>query len=58
MNHRDGIQVDKNGPILYNIPYQANAIITGPTPSPYSYDMFRDNFSPSFAALGAIRDDS
>ena len=44
----DGIQVDKNGPILYNILYHANAIITGPPSSPYPYVFFRDNFPPCF----------
>ena len=47
MNHRDGIQVDKNGRIGYNIAYQADQML-----------FVGDNFPPSFAALGAIGDHS
>ena len=32
MNHRDGIQVDKNGRIGYNIAYQADQMFTLPSP--------------------------
>ena len=53
---KDGIQVDKVRQIVYNIPQQADAMITGPISSPTSYGFFRDNFFPSFVALGAIRD--
>ena len=45
MNHRDGIQVDNYVRIGYNIAYQAEQML-----------FVGDNFSPSFAALGAIRD--
>ena len=31
---KDGIQVDKNGRIVYNIPPQASAMFRSPTPSP------------------------
>ena len=53
---QDGIEVDKNGRIVYNIPYRANAIIRSPPPSPYPYAFFRDNFAPCFVVLHAIGD--
>ena len=52
----DGIQVDKIVPIGYNIPHRANAMIRSPTLSPFPYDIDRDNFLPSFVALGATGD--
>ena len=54
--HEDGIQMDKNGGIVYNIDWQADAMTRSPPPSPTSYGFFRDNFFPSFVVLSAIGD--
>jgi len=55
-NRKHGIQVDKNGRIGYNIPPQANAMMTAPISSAALMILFRDNSFPSFVALGAIGD--
>ena len=48
---KDGSQVDKMRHIVHNNGLHSNAMITVPPPSPYSYDINRDNFSPSFLVL-------
>ena len=53
---QDGIQVDKIRHIGYKIPYQVNAMSTAPISSATLMILFRDNFSPSFVAFGAIGD--
>ena len=53
---QDGIQVDKNGRIWYNIDNRAEEMFTLSAPSPFPYGFFRDKFFTSFAALGAIGD--
>ena len=46
--------MDKIRRFGYNIENRADAIIRSPPRSPFPYDIDRDNFFPSFVALGAI----